>query len=76
MTYLTSKLTMDEKVVYGLLALLAKTILIDKGKTLAPKIINCKNFTQNYRPSEESNRRRSLHLPDTLPRIKGRLTNL
>jgi hypothetical protein len=58
----------DEKVVYGLLALFAKTTSIDKGKTPPPKVINCEDFVQSYRPIEESNSRWSLHLPDTLPR--------
>jgi hypothetical protein len=44
-SYLASKLTMNEKVVYDLLALLAKTTPTDKGKTLPPKVINHKNFT-------------------------------
>lgn len=76
MPYLASKLKMDVNVVYGLLALLAKTTPIDKGKTPPPKVINSKNFTQSCHPSEESDTRRSLHLPNTLPRKNGRLTRL
>jgi hypothetical protein len=45
MPYLASKFTMDEKVVYNLFTLRAKTTPIDKGKTLPSKVINCKNFT-------------------------------
>jgi hypothetical protein len=66
--YLASKLTMDEEVVYGLLALFAKTTPIDKGKTPPPKVINREDFAQSCRPSEESNTRWSLHLPNALPR--------
>jgi hypothetical protein len=76
MPYLASKLTMDEKVVYGLLALLAKTTLIDKGKTLPPKVVNHTFFTQSRHPSKESDTRRSLHLPNALPKRQGRLTRL
>jgi len=61
---------MEEEAVYSLFAFLAKTTLIDKGKTPPPKVINCKNFTQSRRPSEESNTRWSLHLPNTLPSKK------
>ena len=64
---------MDEKVAYDLFALIAKTIPIDKRKTLPPKIINHKNFTQNRRPSEKSDRRRRCHLPNVFPRKQGRL---
>ncbi len=56
MPYLATKLTMDAKV-YGLLPLLTKTTPIDKGKTPLPKVVNCKNFTQSFRPSEKSNTR-------------------
>jgi len=76
MPYLTSKLTMDEEVVYGLLAFLAKTTPINQGKTPPPKVINRKYFTQSYRPSEKSNTRWSLQLPNALPWKKGRLTKL
>jgi hypothetical protein len=74
MPYLASKLAMDEEVVYGLFALLAKTTPINKGKIPLPNVLNHKYFTQSCNPSEESNMRRSLHLPNTLPRKKGRLT--
>lgn len=57
MPYLASKFAMDEDVVYDLLALLAKTTPIDKGKPPPPKVINRKNFTQSRRPSAESNTR-------------------
>jgi hypothetical protein len=46
MPYLASKLTMEENVVYGLLALLAKTTSIDKGKAPPPKVINRKKAIQ------------------------------
>jgi hypothetical protein len=62
--------------VYGLFALLAKTTPINKSKTPPSKVINRKYFTQIHRPSEERNTRRSLHLPNALPRKKGRLTRL
>jgi hypothetical protein len=61
---------MEEKVVYGLFALLTKTTPIDKNKSLPPKVVNRKDFTQDCRPSEESNTRWSLHLPNALPREK------
>jgi hypothetical protein len=67
---------MDEKAVYSLLALLAKTTLINQGETLPPKVIDRKYFTQSCHPSEEHNTRRSLHLPNALPIYKGRLTKL
>jgi hypothetical protein len=73
-SYLTSKLKMNEKVVYGLLAFLAKTTPIDRGKTPPLKVVNHKNFTQSCRPSEESNTRWSLHLPNVLSWEKGRLS--
>jgi len=55
--YLASKLTSDEKVSYGLLAILSKTTPIDNGKTPPPKVINHKAFTRSCCPSEESNMR-------------------
>jgi len=55
-------------VVYGLLALLTETTPVDKGKTLPPKVVNCKNFIQSYRPNEERKTRWSLNLPNDLPR--------
>jgi hypothetical protein len=61
---------MEEKVVYGLFTLLTKATLIDKSKSLPPNVVNRKDFTQGYRPSEESNTRWSLHLPNPLPREK------
>jgi prophage DNA circulation protein len=64
---------MNEKVVYGFLVLLAKTTPVDKGKTLPPKVIDRKNFTQSSRPSEERNMRQRLHHPNALSRKKGRL---
>jgi hypothetical protein len=73
MPYLTSKLTMNEEVVYGFLALLAKATPIDKGKPPPPKVINRKNFIQSHRPSKESDTRWSLHLPKALPRIYNNL---
>jgi hypothetical protein len=76
MSYLASKLTMDEEVVYGLLALLAKTTPINQRKAPPPKVIDRKYFTQSFCSSEESNMRWSLHLPNALPRKKGRLTIL
>jgi hypothetical protein len=46
---------MNEKVVYGLLALITKiTPLIDKSKTPPPQVINRKNFTQSCCLSEDS----------------------
>jgi hypothetical protein len=66
----------DENVVYGLLALLTKTTPVDKGKTPPPKVVNSKNFTKSCHPSEESNMRWSLHLPNTLQRKRGRLSRL
>jgi hypothetical protein len=58
---------MDEKAVYGLLTLLAKTTLINQGKIPPPKVIDHKYFTQSCHPSEEHNTRWSLHLPNALP---------
>jgi hypothetical protein len=60
--------------VYGLLALLTKTTSIDKGKIPPPKVTNRKKFTQICHPSEESDTRWSLHLPNALPRKKGNLS--
>jgi hypothetical protein len=57
----------DEVVTY-----LAKTTPINTGKTPCPKVINHKYFTHSCRPSEESNTRRSLHLPNPHPRKKER----
>jgi hypothetical protein len=67
---------MNEKVVYGLLTLLAKTTPIVKDKTPPPKVINCKNFTQSCCPNDESNTTWSLHLPNALPWKKGSLFGL
>jgi hypothetical protein len=74
--FLASKFALDEEVVYGLLAILAETTPIDKGKPPPPKVINRKNFTQSRHPSEESNTRWSLHLPNALLRKRGRLNRL
>jgi hypothetical protein len=52
-----SNFTMDEEVVYGLLALIAKTTPIDKGKAPFYKVINYKNFIQSCCASEESDMR-------------------
>ena len=54
MPYLTSKLTMDEEVVYVLLALFERTTPINEGMTLVPKVINHKYFTQSYHLSEKA----------------------
>jgi hypothetical protein len=59
---------MDEEMVYSFLALFAETTPTDKDKTPPPKVISRENFAQSYCPSEESNMKWSLHLPDALPR--------
>jgi hypothetical protein len=63
MSYLASKLAMDEEVVYGLLTLLVKATPIKKRKPPPPKVINHKNFIQSRCQREESDTRWSLHLP-------------
>jgi hypothetical protein len=63
-------------VVYCLRAHLAKKTTIDKGKISPPKIINRKEFTESYCPSEESNTGWSLHLSNILPRENGRPSRL
>jgi hypothetical protein len=75
MPYLVSKLSVDEEVVYGLLALLAEAIPITKGKPPPPKVINHKNFIQSRCSSEESDTRWSLHRPNAIPRER-RLSRL
>jgi hypothetical protein len=71
-----AKLPMDKRVVYDFLTLLAKTILIDKGKTSPLKVINRKNLIQKCCPREESNTRKYLHLLNTLLRKHRRLIML
>jgi hypothetical protein len=71
---------MDQKVVYGLLALLTKTTPVDKCKSLPPKVVNHKDFIQSCHPCEESIRdggftfqtlyEMEANLPNTLPRKK------
>jgi hypothetical protein len=63
MSYLVSKLAMDEEVVCSLLALLVEATRIKKGKPPPPKVINRKNFIQSRRQREESDTRWGLHLP-------------
>lgn len=68
----SSKFAMDERVVYGLFALLTKTIPVDKNKSPSPKIVDCKDFTQGCHPSEESNTRWSpLKIVDRKDFIQG-----
>jgi Mg2+/Co2+ transporter CorC len=72
---ITSVLTMDKEVIYDLLILFAKATPIHKSKTPPSKIINCRDSTHSYCPSEERNMVRGIDRPNTFPGEQTRLSS-